>query len=109
VDEVDVADQPRPVNELAMDLLVRVGKRGSRGDPAGLAVGQLIAAAAMDSADGVNSQVMERSVMRLRVVHDAIGAVFVRVGLAHDADHGDVGNRVGIMVEAHSRTLGGVV
>jgi hypothetical protein len=81
VDEVDVTDQPRPVNELAMDLLAWVRKRGGRGDPAGLAVGQLIAAAAaVHGADGVDSQVMERSAMRLHMVHDAIGVVFIRVG-----------------------------
>jgi hypothetical protein len=39
--------------------------------------------------------------------HGAVGAVVVGVGPTQDADHGAVGDRVGAVVEAHSRTLGG--
>jgi hypothetical protein len=59
-DEADVAGQPRPVDELTTDLLARVGKRGGRENTACLAVGQLIVVAAVDGADRVDDQLLER-------------------------------------------------
>jgi hypothetical protein len=41
------------------------------------------------------------------VVQDAVGAVFVGVAPAHDADHVEVEDGVGVAVGVHSRTPGG--